>query len=771
MKLFIDNRDGLGLQDYSPYLDSEHLPAVKRRLNRAAEMKAVLASVEGALRVPASGARVVLQRDDGYRLFTGYLTGAPQQEFLGRGQSATAWRYALAAMDDSWLPDHNAPTARIPMTYRTAGDALQTITNDVLPGVLDTSGIQDLGNVNQFVVSSQSSWSDHAQELATRERACFRAHDGKVSFQPVGQQSIAINEQDARFTPDGLTVTQPDRLANDVTVVGELEPTTYVRDYFIGDNTTLGFYLSRSPYARSTVTVFEEEYAGPGLSPTLWYVTDPAGRVSVSGGQLRTTGGPATIGLVESVELAGGLRFQHGQVTFSGPSSGTLGGIYNGSVVDANCVAGFQITPSGANSNIRALINGAAAGSALTTQAGHLYALTTQLFVNEAHRAHQTYCSSSHAAGSGRGGDTVAAAMRVVLSVHDVDPNNPGTQAAAATVLFDTVLYVTPSFAKYAVANGGNLQVQVAYTRLQQIANVEVRSQVPAQAFRTRLPAALADGGECYISSASELHFYPPYPPEANEQIVVSYRGSARAIARVQDTNSIASHNVGADRGRRSIVRRMSLPPAPTSIDCENAALALLDDSVQAAWQGQYRVVSDYLPAQDVLPGDAVQVTAPSRGANFGAIVREVDIEVRSAAFDRSEYTIRFANDAAEPLGSEFAKGTLPDPLPTAFTTTGPSSSLYLAPLTNVQVTNVIATQITMDAGTAPPSGGGFEVRRSDGGWGAASDGNLVGRYTTQSFVLPRLSRIQEYVIRQYDNSSPAKYSRQSAVVHVDYPY
>jgi len=82
----------------------------------------------------------------------------------------------------------------------------------------------------------------------------------------------------------------------------------------------------------------------------------------------------------------------------------------------------------------------------------------------------------------------------------------------------------------------------------------------------------------------------------------------------------------------------------------------------------------------------------------------------------------------------------------------------------------VIATQITVDAGTVPPAGGGFEVRRSDGGWGAAGDGNLVGRYTTQSFVLPRLSRIQEYVVRQYDNSTPAKYSRQSAVVHVDYP-
>ena len=82
-----------------------------------------------------------------------------------------------------------------------------------------------------------------------------------------------------------------------------------------------------------------------------------------------------------------------------------------------------------------------------------------------------------------------------------------------------------------------------------------------------------------------------------------------------------------------------------------------------------------------MLPGDAVQVAAPSRHANFTAIVREVDVQVTSLAYDRSEYAIRFANDAAELLAVEFAKTTLPDPLPVAFTTSGPSSS-YVSCLT-----------------------------------------------------------------------------------------
>ena len=57
-----------------------------------------------------------------------------------------------------------------------------------------------------------------------------------------------------------------------------------------------------------------------------------------------------------------------------------------------------------------------------------------------------------------------------------------------------------------------------------------------------------------------------------------------------------------------------------------------------------------------------------------------------------------------------------------------------------------------------------------DGGTSSDGGGN-AGEYTTQTFVLPRLSRVQEYVLRQYDNSSPAKYSRQSALVHVNYPF
>ncbi len=269
---------------------------------------------------------------------------------------------------------------------------------------------------------------------------------------------------------------------------------------------------------------------------------------------------------------------------------------------------------------------------------------------------------------------------------------------------------------------------------------------------------------------SGELHFYPPYPPQQNEQIVVAYRTSARAMARVQDQNSIAQHAHGNDSGRRSYVRRLKLPLAPTSIDCENASLALLDDSVQPAWSGEYLAPSDYLPVEDVIPGNAVQVSAPSRGAAFNAIVHEVEVQVVSLGGDHAQYAIKFSNDAAQLLAFKFENMTLPAPLTTIYTTTTPSASLYIASLTAAAVTNVIASQVTVDAGCAPPLGGGIEVRWSDGGWGTGNSGNLVGRFNTETFNLPRISRVQSYYLRQYDGSSPAKYSRYSTLLHVDYP-
>lgn len=770
MNLLIDNHDGRGLVDYSAYVDRSQPPKIARKLNQPEQMTAWLLAADSTFSPPASGARVILQRSDGYRLFTGYLTAAPMQQYLGYAQGGAAWQYALQASDDGWLLDRNAIPVRAPFANRMAGDALRTLANDVLPGVLDVSGVQNLSALYQYATNAQKPWAGHAQEISRMARGYYRVHDGQLSLQEVGSPSFTLNEQDATFAPASLSVVQSDELRNDVTVIGELEPVLYVRDYFLGDGATLGFYLSETPYSKKAATILQEDYSETSLSPTLWQLADPNHKLSIAGGSLWANGGPVTLSFVEQVELGGGLLMQHGQICFNGATTGTIGGLYNGAVTNSNCLAGFSISPSGANCTIQALVNGAAAGTALNTTPGHQYAFATQIFCQEAHREHASYQSSAHPAGSGRWGDSVAALLRVVLSVHDVDPTNPATIATAATVLFDDVLAAPPSFATYALLNASSAFLSIAFTQIEQTVDAGVRSMIPGQAFRTRVAGGLCNGGECYINSSGELRFYPPYPPQPNEQIVVTYRSSARAMARMQDPASIAAHISGSDNGRRSFVRRLKLPLAPSSADCENAALAILDDSVQPAWAGEYAVVSDFLPASDVLPGYGVNVAAPSRGAAFTAIVRECDVQVVEFDDDRSHYVIRFANDAAQALALEFESMTLPEPLKMIEATTTPSSSLFIPNLANAQITGVTSTQISVDAGVPPAAGGGIEVRRSDAGWGCGNNGNLVGRFATQTFNLPRLSRVQAYYLRQYDASSPAKYSRYSALLYTDYP-
>jgi len=797
MNVLIDNNNGLGPQDYTCYVDGEHLPRIARRLNAPATMLLALIASDGRFVPPVCGSRIILQRSDGLALFTGYLIAAPEMEYLGYGQQLPAWRYILNASDDSCQLDHNELPARTMFASRTAAHALTTLTNDVLPGALDESQVQDTTPVNQFVIVPQKGWTWHAQELSLMTRSSYRAYDGKLELQPVGAQVFTLSEQDPNFDPTGLTLSQPVKLLNDITMVGEIQPLTYVRDYFLGDGTTLEFYLSETPFGNTAITsspygypeppspavlkeaadpvsryfsVLSDDYSESQLLPTMWDITDPNGAIALTGGRLQLTGGPSTLTYVEQMELGGGWLLQHGVFMFNAPSTGTIGGLYSGAPGNANCMAGFSITPNGANCSIQAVVNGVTTGPALTTTPGYQYAFATEVICSEAQRIHQTYLSSLHPAGDGRGGDDIAAEVRVVLTVHEVDPTNPGTLGAVATVLYDNIIDDTPSFATYALLNTASFFVSISYTCLQRMLNAEIRSLVPNGQFRTRLAGGLADGGECYISSSGALCFYAPYPPQLNEQIVVGYRSSGRAMARVQDLVSIAEHAQGGDNGKRLAVHRLRLPLALSDIDCENAAAALLDDSVQQAWSGQYKVVSDFLPVEDVIPGNAVQISAPSRGAQFGAIVREVEVQVISLGDDRSQYDMKFANEAHESLSFKLESYTLPEPLQPVYANSTPSPSLYIDSLTSAEVTNVIASQITIDAGVAPPAGGGIEVRRSDGGWGAGDGGNLAGRFTTETFTLPRLSRAQGYYLRQYDGSSPAKYSRYSMLLHVDYP-
>ncbi len=771
MKLLIDNLDGGGPRDYTPAVDAAQAPRVLRRKNRPSELRFSLLADTPDFIVPANGARIILGRTNGTDVFTGYIAKNPDFEYLGWQERGPLYRYRVVAISDEFLLDRKTVPDRHPFVARSAGDALRQLTDDLLPGVFDTADVQDVEPLGWYVCERQKSWTEHAAEIGLRSRAAYRASGGKLTFAPIGQTVHVLDESDPSFSPEALKFASMGRQLNDVIVLGRTEPQAHVKDYFVGDGLSLKFFLSQQPFSRNRRVLLDEEYRGGSLDQTRWTASGPPGVITVHDGTLEVVGGTGIDGqtsvvFVESVELGGALSLQHGQITFTGASNGLLGGLYAGDVSTANCVAGFRITPAASSCNIQAIVNGIATGAVLTTRLTHRYALTTRIYASEIYRNGQGFHSSVHPGGNGRGGGAISASARIVLEVHDIDPNNPGSMIAPSIVLYDGVLAGTPGFCAYALVNAADMHATVAFTRIIREVDAEVRSALPGEAFRTRLAGSLSEGSECRVTSEPALQFFPAYVPAANEQIVVRYRGYGQANARVTDPADIASHMRAGDDGIRAGVLAVKSPPPRTSAECENAALAVLDDSVSGGWSGEYTCWSDFLPAADVHPGDALEVNAPSRAAVFQAVVQEVDIQLSDLSTEHSLYKLTFADDVAAPCGFEFepagtaANRLLDDPPANA--------GDFLADLTAAEVTQVASTAITIDAGVAPPAGGGIEVRWSDAGWGQENDRNLVGRFATRIFAVPRLGRVQSYFLRQYN--AAAKYSRYSAALHVDFP-
>ncbi len=778
MKLQIDNFDGIGPHDYTSAIESTGLPRIVRRLNQGSQLHVTLVADSPSFLVPANGARVTLKRNSDQDIFTGYLIAAPTYEYLGWGQTGPVYRYQLKASSDEAILDRKRLPSRAPFVARSAGDALKQLSQEILPGVFNTSSVEDLDKLPSYSPSPQKKWSEHAAEIALLAGASYRAQSGALVFSPTGTTSYPLDESDAAFSPDGLKLVPGSGLLNDITVIGHSEPQAYVKDYLVGDGLTLRFYLSQSPFTRSTRTLLDEEYRGSELDPNRWILTDPGSSISVNGGKLQVAGGNGEDGhtlvqFVEQIELGGACVLQHGDVTFSGASDGVVGGLYVTTATVANCLAGFRITPSGAASRIQALINGSLAGPVVATSLTHHYVFTTRFYASQIYRKQQVFHSSARPPGNPRGGAEISANVRVVLEVHDIDPANLLSATLPSTVLFDGVITAAPSYCLYALINSSSLYCEIAFTRLLQAVDTEVRSALPSSSYRTRLVGSLSDGAECQVSSSGPaLQFYTPYVPAPNELIEVHYRGHGLALTRVIDPASVAAHANGSDDGVRAAVLDIKSPAPRTAVDCENAALALLDDASGTAWAGEYQSWSDYLPqnAQDIFPGDAIPVTVPTRAATFASVVREVEVQVKDLDQDHSIYKIGFAEESAHPLGFEFQSSRIANLSDVVVVPIDQVGTNHIADLTAAAITGVTSTSVTVDAGAVPPAGGGIEIRRSDFGWGPDNDRNLLGRYTSQTATLPRLSRVQDYYLRQFDASTPPRYSRYTAALHLDYP-
>lgn len=754
MKLFIDNHELIGPREYTESLDAANPPRVIRTLNRPARMQAAIIGEIGAFTVPMCGSLISLERSDGSKWVSGQITSAPEQEFVGMGLRGALVRYRLNAISDECELDAAPLDGGVAIAQSSAVDVLRRWTESAGSGEFDTSDLEDVGTIAAITVSTGERWSEAARRLAAACRAAYTAEEGKVSLKPIGEKVHELDDTDSRFRPDALKVEQSSNAVADWTVIGEIGPSMYVKDYFVGDGHTLRFPMSQQPFLRPSVTWLEEEYAEE-ISPAIWQLTNLAA-IAVSNGKLVVDGGAgqdgsAVLCAVEALELGGCMVLEHGSVVVNAASDAVIGGLYDGTVSIGSCVAGFRLSSAGANTNLRPLVDGTAVGTSVGVQYGHRYELTTRLYATEVFRIPQAFRWS----GGGEEDSPHDADVRFVMEMRDLDGSTP---IPAATVLYEGVVSSAPALVKYAIVNATSCHATIAYTRIRRTPTAEVRTISAADgSTRTRIVGGLADGAECSITTGPAVYFYSPFKPANGDQIIVRYRAANRTATRVADPMA---------NGNGAAVVKVAAPTARTQADCERAATALLRESAATGWKGKYETWTDLLPSGEIYPGDSIHLNASSRELDFTAIVREVETELADGANDRARYTLKFANESSEPVGIECERFTAM--LSGAVRSVEPGQT-YPDEMPRAEAVTITSTSVQVDAGTDLANGCGIEVRREgDFGWGAGNDRNLVGRFTTRNFTVPRSTRAEDYYLRMYDGSSPARYSPLTTLLHVD---
>ncbi len=771
MKLTIDNLDGKGPIDYSGAISSDGPLGIERQLNAPSRCTCQLVLGQGSLAMPQRKGRVVIASDAGAVLFTGYIATTPEMVLAGEWAGSPVYRFAVSAISDDWLLDRQSLAGAAAGLSQPASAVLGALTSRTGAGAIATSSLTQTRNVGVFLPDLTQSWSKNAGVVAAAAYSGYRVVSGALSLLTAGAVVHSFSDSDGTLLPQAIRTAQVKELANDVTLTGEMEPSTYVTELFEGDGTTTVFKLSAPPFhpgkRSGGGTLLNDQFQQAELDEDVWTLTDPGSVMSLGSLGLLLNGGDGqdggtTLTAIPSIEMGGTLLIEVGGIALANASDGVLGGLYSGTTTRQACVAGFDLKQESGATVVTPLVDGIEVGSGMTLLSGHTYTLRLHLHCQEAQRVGQIYYAMVEGALQSFGGALAAEPMYVVFEVQDLGAasNTP------STLLYDGVLASTPAVCTFSLVNAEQIFGTIDFCRLTQQGSVWITSTPPSAPKQTRLTGTAGEGVDCHLTTTGTVTFFSGRVPVAGEVIVVSYRLTDRSVARLSDPESIEEETASGVAGTAQWLGKVSSPVARSSVDCANAAAALLSlaTSPDAALSGRFTVVN---PGADIWPGDVLSLA--QAGLTRNVLVREVSIVDGAAAPELMTYEMSFANDWAEAVGLTVSEAIATDVvLPVAAEATAGAG--VLPNLAQLQVLTASATALQVDAGTAPLNGGGFEVRRRDGGFSPNSDQDLVLRSPVRSFSIPREAQMERYYVRQYDGSTPPMYSRFSSAAFTNLP-
>ncbi len=778
LTLTIDNLDGLGAIDYSAAISADVPFAIERVLNTPSRCTGALVvdapGFSSTLPVPVRRARIVVTAASGTILFTGYIATEPEPIYAGVGLAGPVYRVTFTAISDEWLLDKLSLVLTNSGYAVAGGTLLSTLAARTGAGLLTTSGIVVDKALGVFTPEPARPWSTNAGLIAGSTYAAYRALNGALSTQTVGATTHTLNfdagDGDGVLQFAALRTAMVKELANDVTLAGLIEPSAYVQEIFAGDGATTVFQLSDEPFRISKPTLLADSFNQPAFNTQLWNITDPGSHLFLGGAGLTLAGGTGydgqtALAAIDQIELGGTLVLEAANVQLASPSDGVLLGLYAGPVQRANCFAGYNVRQSGGATILTPYINGTEVGTSYTLLPGHAYTLRIRLHSPEMQRVLQVYYARVDGVIESFGGGLVPSPVFFVFDLVDLDD----TSNTPATVLYDSAasgaVSSSPASCTFAVVDNVQLTGSIGSCSVTESGSAWVVSTLPGGATETRLIGIAGEGVDCKISATGLITFFAGRVPVAGELVTVFYRTRDRAVARLEDSASIAAEAAAGFPGTTRWLGKVLHPPARSSVDCEAAAQAVLAlaTSRSAALAGSYAAIN---PAADVWPGDVLAITA--NGETLNVVVRKVDIINGHSVPELLSYRVAFANDWAESIGLTLSEAVPSDAyLPTAAL---PAPGLALDNLQQLAVTSATTTTLAIDAGTDPPAGGGFEVRLRDFDFGPGVNQNLVLRSPVRGFSIPRSAQVESYYVRMYDASTPPLYSRLSSAVFTNLP-
>jgi hypothetical protein len=761
-------------EDYTVALDAARPLTIERKLNEPSVCKLWLSlPASGYLTMPSRNQSMAIIGDDGTCYFTGYIAASPLPEYAGLAIEGPRYRIALEGLSDELLLDKSLMPPSTGSSGLSAGVLMTALVTHAGITGLTTQGLSLSSAVSNFVPDPGAPWSKSAGQVAGMARAAYRAINGALTLSSVQTTVHPLDETDGSLDLAALTLTGSVKrcLANDVTVCGEHEPVAYVTEYFLGDGVTTQFYLETDPFfpASSRSVIINELFNESQINECVWGVTGGAGYLSQGSGGLTINSGNGIDGetlmaWLDPVEMGGTLLLEAVGVTLALNSTGVMASFFAGTDRQATCVAGFQASAQQGTGavTLQPIVQGNPVGISYAINPAYQYTLRMRVHCQESERGLAIYRSFGDSGPITYGGQWNAASGNVQMEIQQF-VNGVG---GMPVTLYDGAIASLPGACNVVAVSSVSLIGTMRALNLINLGSGWVVSTPPSGGSYTRRVGTTAEAAECHLERTGKLVFYTGYTPVAGEQIAVSYRTVGRAIGRAVN---IASQQVLMQAGmpvEAAWIGSVANPPARSSADCRNAALAMVQAaaSVSALWSGTYKGTRMSF-ITDVWPGDALLLNAPSTNLNAQVVVRSVTVSYKASYPDLFEYAISFANDWADDLAIKTSTTVPSDAwLP------APIAPTVLANLDGLMVTTLSGSTVTINAGLTPPTGGGFEVRRRDFVFMPGEDPDLVMRTTQPTMTFSRITANDRFYIRMYDGSTPPNYSEFSTALFINLP-